>query len=171
MAAHNLGGAAQYNAGYQGTWKPGTEKDGTVSALTLSNEFYQIMLDPSIVWINVDASDKYTNTNETTLKPKWQWEGYYNNVSKAPSQDKPFFMLTTDFYVFFNITLDENGKSTCHLDTSCGLKGTCGLHAICGLSPTYAIGLLYAQNNCLFLQDFKKTFTKMLTTGYEKLEP
>lgn len=83
MGAHNLGGAAQYNSGYQGTWKPGKEKDGTTTALTFNNEYYKIMIDPDINWINVDASQTYHNTNDTISGPKWQWEGYSSLKSNA----------------------------------------------------------------------------------------
>ena len=54
-------------------------------------------------------------------------------------------MLNTDFYVFFNVTLDNFGKATCQLDTNCGHMGTCGLLGKCGMSPTYEIGLLYSK--------------------------
>lgn len=143
--AHNLGGAAQYNAGYQGTWKPGNEDNGAVAALTFSNDFYKVMIDPGIKWFNVDASLKYNNTNETiSQEAKWQWEGYYVDAPPLSPGEKPIFMLNTDFYVFFNITLNAEGQATCQLDTNCGRQGTCGLFGKCGLSPTYPLGLEYA---------------------------
>ena len=151
--AHNLGGAAQYNQGFQGTWKPGNEPDGTVSDLTFNNEFYKIMIDPNITWYNIDATQKYNNTNETLTEPRWQWEGY----PKYEKLDKPYFMLNTDFYVFFNITVNAYGKATCILDTNCSNDGSCGLFGKCGMSPTYEIALFYSEVNIIskFFRVFK----------------
>ena len=145
--AHGLGGAGQYNQGYQGTWKPGNTKSGNVAALTFNNDFFKIMIDPNIEWFNIDASLKYNNTNDTITGQKWQWEGYPKDGTIL---EKPYFMLNTDFYVFFNITVHEYGKSKCILDTSCGYSGTCGLFGTCGMSPTYLIGYKYANVSSFF---------------------
>ena len=40
----------------------------------------------------------------------------------------------------------------------------------CAMSPTYEIGLSYAINNVLFLNEFAKVWTKMLQNGYRENE-
>ena len=123
MGAHNLGGASIGNAGYQGTWKPGY-KNGVNLALTMNNDYYGIMIDPNIQWENIDASAKYGYNNLS----KWQWEGLPKN---SQNESFVYMMFNTDFYTFFNITVDSNGKATCRLDTACGHQGTCGLLGEC----------------------------------------
>ena len=137
LGAHNLGGASSFKSGFDGNWKHLPDE-----VFILNSDFYKIMLDPSVKWKNVDAALK---ANFSGQGHKWQWEGL------ADGDLQPHMFFNTDFYVFFNITLDANGKATCILDTQCGLYGTCGLNGTCAKSQTYDFGLQYSKvnNTCL----------------------
>ena len=69
----------------------------------------------------------------------WQWEAV------DPEDNETYFMLNTDFEIFFDLDLDANGKSVCQLDNTCVEKGTCGKHSVCPQAATYELGKQYIE--------------------------
>jgi hypothetical protein len=59
-------------------------------------------------------------------------------------------MFNTDFELFFNLTLDQSGKSQCRLVTTCDVTKSCGTDGICPKSDTYAIAIKYATVTDIF---------------------
>ena len=53
-------------------------------------------------------------------------------------------MFNTDLELFFNLTLNSEGKSLCRLETTCDVTKSCGKNGICPKSETYDIALKYA---------------------------
>ena len=68
--------------------------------------------------------------------PHWQWEA-------VGDDNLTYFMLNTDFEIFFDLDLDANGKAACAIDVTCADKGTCGKHGACPKASTYELGKNY----------------------------
>ena len=66
----------------------------------------------------------------------WQWEA-------VGADNLTYFMLNTDFEIFFDLDLDANGKAACAIDVTCADKGTCGKHGACPKASTYELGKNY----------------------------
>ena len=72
-------------------------------------------------------------------------------MAHDPVDGETYFMLNTDFELFFDLDLDANGKATCILDPTCIAAGTCGKHNICPQAQTFDIG-----NNFIQVSDRNK---------------
>lgn len=145
LGAHTLGGAAQKHSGYEGVWIPGEE-------LVFNEKFYRNMISDHIQWLNVNIDDGGRD-------PKWQFLGFTHIGDSAG------FMLNTDFEIFYNLTLDNDGKLTCKLDTSCGPSYTCD-GKDCPMANTFLQAYKYSQDCYDFIKDFQRVFEKMLTHPY-----
>ena len=71
--------------------------------------------------------------------PHWQWEAF------DKKKNLTFFMLNTDFELFFDLDLDEEGKAVCDLDTTCIASNTCGKRNTCRLAKTFHQGKKYIE--------------------------
>jgi len=69
-------------------------------------------------------------------KSHWQWEAEMPDGTMS-------MMFNTDFEIFFDLDLDEEGKTKCILDPQCYSQDTCGKDNICGMAETYGQGLKY----------------------------
>jgi hypothetical protein len=69
-----------------------------------------------------------------------------------PIDDEEYFMLNTDFELFFDVQLDADGKAVCILDNNCVAKKTCGINGICPIAETYDQAATYAQVNITLLR-------------------
>lgn len=151
LGAHTLGNSEIRNTGHRGSWTPLEEDVFNVT-------YYQNMATKPLKWINKDATE---GMPEQT-KQHWQWEAELPDGSVS-------MMLNTDFEIFFDLELDETGKTTCTLDPECYTEGTCGENNICAMAETYGQGAKYITHPNLFYKDFHDAFDKMLRTGSKKL--
>ena len=71
--------------------------------------------------------------------PHWQWEAF------DAEDNETYFMLNTDFEIFFDLDLDANGKAVCTLDNTCAETMTCGKHNICNMAKTFDQGKKYVE--------------------------
>lgn len=145
MGAHTMGEAYRQNSGYKGSWVENEE-------LVFDERFYQIMISKQVRWDNV-------NKDDTGKEPRWQFDGF------TPSGSVAGFMINTDFEIFYDMSLDKNGKLTCNLDTTCGVPNTCQ-HNDCQTASTFQQAYRYSQNCPAFLRDFQMVFEKMLVHSY-----
>ena len=70
---------------------------------------------------------------------KWQWNGY-DPTGEVPD---PAMMFNTDFELFFDLDLDDDGQTLCDLQVDCIAMGTCGTNNVCRVSDTYALAEHY----------------------------
>ena len=54
-------------------------------------------------------------------------------------------MLNTDYEIFFDLDLDQNGQTSCKLEPGCVGTGTCGTNNICQKAETYEQGQDYIE--------------------------
>ena len=85
-----------------------------------------------------DATAKVANAS----KQHWQWE------AEQPDGETSM-MLNTDFEIFFNLELDQNGKTVCKLEPNCVQDGSCGKNNLCAKADTYEQGHEYIKVSLL----------------------
>jgi hypothetical protein len=83
----------------------------------------------------------------------WQWKAI------DPVDGEVYFMLNTDFELFFDLELNGDGQAVCILDNTCASKHTCGKNGICPKSKTYDQAAAYAQV-------FNRNFSRMHKIKY-----
>ena len=66
------------------------------------------------------------------------------------------FMLNTDFAVFYDLQLDQNGKLGCKLNNTCGITNTCDNY--CPKASTFENALKYANVSSTVLHLRMKVF-------------
>jgi Peroxidase len=91
MGAHSFGSVSPANSGYNGKWT-GQENKG------LSEVFYSIMVDPTVSFTNTDVANG--------TGPRWEFRADFQDHNNAG------FMFNTDFELFYNLTLNSDGKVT-----------------------------------------------------------
>jgi hypothetical protein len=69
-------------------------------------------------------------------------------------------MFNTDFEIFFDLDLDQNGKAVCKLDPTCVEAGTCGKKDICAKADTYEQGQDYIKVKSF--KNSQKRWTKIM---------
>ena len=79
----------------------------------------------------------FQNAGLQNGRDHWQWQA----VDRAGQE---YFMLNTDFEIFFDLELDGNGQTICTLDNSCIHKHTCGRDGLCPKAATFDQALSYA---------------------------
>ena len=79
------------------------------------------------------------NAGERNGRQHWQWKAI------DPLDGEVYFMLNTDFELFFDLELNGDGEAVCILDNTCAAKHTCGKHGICPMAETYEQASTYAQ--------------------------
>jgi len=131
MGAHTLGRASSENSGFNGPWITGETQ-------WFNNEYYKKLVDTDLSWRNRDAS-----TDEDTSK--WQW-----NVAGVA------FMLNVDVSLYKDITVEDDGKSSCAF-------------ASCEAAPTATAVEAFAASNEVWITEFAKVFTKMQAHGATEL--
>ena len=60
----------------------------------------------------------------------------YNGVDSAG--DNGGFMLVTDFEVFYDIEVDDDGEPTCTLNNVCGIDDSCDTTTECAAASTFS---------------------------------
>ena len=71
----------------------------------------------------------------------WQWKAI------DPVDGEEYFMLNTDFELFFDLDLNGEGQAVCILDNTCDSTHTCGKNGICPKAETFDQAATYAQVN------------------------
>ena len=71
----------------------------------------------------------------------WQWKAI------DPVDGEEYFMLNTDFELFFDLDLNGEGQAVCILDNTCDSTHTCGKNGICPKAETFDQAATYAHVN------------------------
>ena len=82
----------------------------------------------------------------------WQWQAV------DPVDGEEYFMLNTDFELFFELDLDGDGKTMCILDNTCVHRHTCGRDGLCPKAATVDQALSYAHVSIVLLYKFPIQF-------------
>jgi len=147
MGAHGFGSVHPEISGFNGKWV-GQQNKG------LSEIFYSLMVDPSVTFTNLNVGN--------VTSPKWEFKADFSDKVSAG------FMFNTDFEIFYNLTLNSNGQTTCILNHTCGVTNSCTNY--CPKSSTFATAYTYATDCSAFMTDFKSVITLMLANGYKNLQ-
>jgi len=166
MGAHTLGTARRENSGFNGTagWVGNVNAlnnayyAGLVGGNSTKDTFVNLFNGPRWDLVFVDNSDL------TNIPNRFQW------IHGNASQSVPTIMLNADIGMVRDLTdhLDQAGNVTCKF--ACPNSTTCpqqGPPACPFASQTFNLSVAYKFNNSLWLTDFKNTFNKMITTGYD----
>jgi len=149
MGAHSFGSTNSSVSGYTGKWT-GAQNKG------LSEIFYTHMVNPGLTYKNLNVAD-------AGKPPKWEFKASFTTRA-----DNAGMMFNTDFELFYNLTLDANGKATCNLNHLCGLNNSCTNY--CPMSSTFQTALGYSKSCPVFMKDFQSVITLMLANGYKALK-
>ena len=138
MGAHSLGRAHKRNSGYRFSWTPTKEH-------VFDNEFYQLIR---------NFAHLYTNENQTDSGEdlKYQWVLRLRGGQTS-------MLLNTDMELAYDIDVDNAGVGTQCLIPFDAI--TQDIDNICNEASTKQWVDLYAQNETLFLQDFKEAYEIM----------
>jgi len=68
-------------------------------------------------------------------------------------------MFNTDFEVFYDVDVDEEGDSSCEVSAA---------SVSCLQAATYGKASSYATNQTLWIEEFSNVFTLMIENGYEE---
>ena len=128
MGAHALGNMHFKFSSYAGTFTTGAHKE-------LNNQYFSDMFE--MTWI------------EETFKKSELFQ-YYGVDSDGQDIGARLF---TDMELLYQITLDEDGSSSCTLEE-------------CGHSDTYDLSYEYANDNDKWASDFATVFQDLIDRGY-----
>ena len=78
-----------------------------------------------------------------TTPAKWQFKGTLADGTGSG------FMLNTDFELFYNLTLDANGQTTCTLNHLCGLSTPDTCSGKCPVASTFNQAEAYSKVICI----------------------
>lgn len=148
MGAHTLGSLANGRSGFNGQW--------VTRVRTLDNQFYRFLTDG-----NGGSTTEYDHTNEGNTNGLFLWKRRANVFQGR----KPLVMLDVDMALAHDVSghiVDQRtGEVSCVLETD-------GDAPICDdAAATLDQVVAYANDNQLWLEDFRDALNKMLANGYD----
>lgn len=152
MGAHTLGSLANGRTGFSGQW--------VTRPRVLDNEFFQLLTDGS-----GGATTDYDQSNDGNDNGLFTWiRRAAENVTR---RSKRLIMLNVDMALVRDVSSHVVDQRTG--EVSCALSDqTTSASPVCDIADqTFAQVAAYANDNQLWLEDFRDALTKMLVNGYD----